>query len=101
MMRMITWRIYENIKFLCKQKGISMATIESLCGYTPGYLSRRKDKQGDIPVKIVTRAAELLDVDISELMFTPMGMNARRIEIEEQIAKLKSELSDLEEESEE
>ena len=93
-------RIYENMKFLCKIKGVPLGNIEEACGVQIGFFSRYKDKQEKIPCGFIVTASKMLDTPIEWLMFTPMADNHRRNELEAEIKKLQEELADLEVESE-
>lgn len=91
-------RIYENIKYLCRERKRGIGEIERICGYQEGFLSRYKDKQEKIPCGVVVKASEILDVGVEQLMFSEIGKEMRRKSILEEMEKLEEELRILGEE---
>lgn len=93
-------KVYENIKFLCKQEGIKVGDLEKECDRQRGYFSRHKDAPEEIPLGVLLKASEILGVELTWLMYTPMEENYRRRELREQLERLSWELAELEKESE-
>lgn len=62
--------LYDNIKSLCKYKGVKISDIEKSSHSEIGTISRyeRRGNMDNLPIRIVVTASELLDVPIETLI---------------------------------
>lgn len=89
---------YQNIKFLCKKKGVPLVDIEKRILISVGWMSRAQ-KRNAIRLRDVQIASEMLDVPITNILSGNLEMAERISELKEEIKAKQYELevlSDLE-----
>lgn len=60
--------IYENIKRLCNEKGITISTLEKACGISNGTIGKWADGKSAPRVPTAQRIAEYFGVSVDELL---------------------------------
>ena len=90
--------IYENVKYICLQKGIRISDVEKGIGSSPGYLSRTAAHS--MPCGKLISIGNLLDISLDELTDENYIHEHRKNEITARIESLKEEMESLKRELE-
>lgn len=84
-------RFFSNIKYLCKEKEISIGDLEESVGVSKGYLSRMKKDCKSISLCNAYLLAQSIGVSLDDLLKQDMCRKSRIKELEEELARLKAE----------
>ena len=82
-------KFYQNVKSVCKAKGIPIGEVEAKAGCSRGYLSHAKSKGSEIGLWLAWRIASVLECDLSELLEEDMWRIYRIKELEAELKFLK------------
>lgn len=85
-------KVYDNIYFLIKHRGVSIGKLERSIGVSLGYLSRSKKVNADISAETLYRISKFFDVTMDELYTGSFRADA----IKEELERLRKELAELE-----
>ena len=88
-----TERIVSNVKYLCKKNNISIGWVEKEVGVSAGYLSRMKGRKM-LPIDSAYKIAEVLGIEMQDLISPSLAKQARIAELEAELAELKQEATD-------
>lgn len=82
-------KFYQNVKAVCKAKGIPTGELEAKAGCSRGYLSHANCKGSEIGLWLAWRIASVLECDLSELLEEDMWRICRIKELEAELKFLK------------
>lgn len=85
---------YNNMKFLCKKKGVPLASIEQACCRSVGWFSRAQ-KRNAICLSDIEIASKMLDCTLTQLISGDLKKQERIAAIRELIWKAEKELEEL------
>lgn len=91
----IVTNFYNNVKFLCKEKALSLADIEREIRVSPGYLSRVVGGRKDLGVVKAYHIAEVLDTPLTDLLETELWKKYRIRELKAELEALEGEQNDF------
>ena len=60
----------ERIRKLRKERGLTLEELSSLCGLTPGYLSKIENGKTSLPIATLSKIAKALNVEIMDFFDT-------------------------------
>ena len=90
-------RIDRNLRFLLNRRGLLLKDFEAMIGASHGYFSRLLLHEHDMPISKLYAVAQVLDVNMQDLVEKEYALEQRREEIKSKIARLASELKYLDE----
>lgn len=60
--------VYDNLKAICKEKGLTFQQVEEMTGLGAGCISRWRNDKMSPKIKTLIRVANALDVPIEDLV---------------------------------
>ena len=85
---------YNNVKYICKSKGMQIGDLEKKVGISPGYLSRLCSESKELSVFKAYKIATILEWDLMDLLETEVWKEYRTNELKEELAKLEGSKKD-------
>ena len=81
---------YENIKYLCWQKGIPIGQLEKRINVSAGYISRTANGGvKGIHLDHAVEISKILEIPLEELIYREIGKEIRIKELEDELRVLK------------
>lgn len=60
--------IYENVKMLCRERGISICQLEKACDIGNGVIGKWKDRKANPSIATVQKLEKYFGVSVDELL---------------------------------
>lgn len=85
----LTPRIVENVKYLCNRKNIKVSEVEDFIQAKHGYFTSAKNKDNSPSIEKVVLTAQLLQVSVDDLCFNDFERTEIQAEIESMETKIR------------